>query len=158
MLSYLSLLFFGTLHSDAYIFHFLLCFSLLFFSQLFVRPSQTAIWLFCISFPWGWSCPCLLSKVQWDITSSHLSEWSSSKSLQTINAEEGVEKRKHSCTVVGNVNWYSHCGRWYGNSLKTRNKTTIWPSNSTPKHIPWGNQNWKRHMYPIVHCSTIYNS
>ena len=24
-------------------------------SQLFVRPSQTAILLFCISFPWGWS-------------------------------------------------------------------------------------------------------
>ena len=27
----------------------------LFFSQLFVRPPQTAILLFCISFPWGWS-------------------------------------------------------------------------------------------------------
>ena len=54
-LSYLSLLFFGTLHSDAYIFPFLLCFSLLFFSQLFVRLPQTAILLFCISFPWGWS-------------------------------------------------------------------------------------------------------
>ena len=38
------------------------------------------------------------------------------------------------------------------------NKTTIWPSNPTPKHIPWGNQGWKRHIYPIVHCSTIYNS
>ena len=34
---------------------FLLCFSLLFFSQLFVRPPQTAILLVCISFPWGWS-------------------------------------------------------------------------------------------------------
>ena len=44
-LSYLFLLFFGTLHSDAYIFPFLLCFSLLFFSQLFVRPPQTAILL-----------------------------------------------------------------------------------------------------------------
>ena len=28
----------------------------------------------------------------------------SSKSLQTINAGEGVEKREHSCTVGGNVN------------------------------------------------------
>ena len=35
---YLSLLFFGTLHSNEYIFSFLLCFSLLFFPQLFVRP------------------------------------------------------------------------------------------------------------------------
>ena len=34
---------------------FLLCFLLLFFSQLFVRPPQTTILPFCISFPWGWS-------------------------------------------------------------------------------------------------------
>ena len=41
---------------------------------------------------------------------------------------------------------------------KTRNKTTIWPNNPTPRHTPWRNQNWKRHMYPTVHCSTIYVS
>ena len=46
------MLFFGTLHSDASIFPFLLCFLLLFFLQLFVKPPQTAILLFCISFPW----------------------------------------------------------------------------------------------------------
>ena len=39
--------------------------------------------------------------------------------------------------------------------LKTSNKTTIWPRNPTPRPVPWGNQNWKRHMYPVVHCSTI---
>ena len=55
-LSYLSLLFFGTLHSNGFISSFRLCFSLLFFSQLFVRPPQTAILLFRISFSWGWSC------------------------------------------------------------------------------------------------------
>ena len=43
------------------------------------------------------------SKLQGDIT-SHWSEWPSSKSLQTINAGEGVEKRECSCTVGGNVN------------------------------------------------------
>ena len=32
------------------------------------------------------------------------SEWSSSKSQQTINAGESVEKRERSCTVGGNVN------------------------------------------------------
>ena len=58
------------------------------------------------------------SKPQWDIT-SHWSEWPSSKTLQTINAGEGVEKRERSCTVGGNVNWYSHYGRWYGDSLKS---------------------------------------
>ena len=50
-LSYLSLLFFGTLHSNGYIFPFLLCLSLIFFSQLFVSPPQTTILPFCISFP-----------------------------------------------------------------------------------------------------------
>ena len=45
-LSYLFLLFFGTLHSDVYIFPFLLCFLLLFFSQLFVRPPQTVVCFF----------------------------------------------------------------------------------------------------------------
>ena len=54
-LSDLSLLFFGTLHSNGYIFPFLLCLLLLFFSQLLVRPPQTTILPFCISFPWGWS-------------------------------------------------------------------------------------------------------
>ena len=73
------------------------------------------------------------SKLQWDIT-SHLSEWPSSKSLQTINAGEGVEKRKPSCAVDGTVNWSNHYRRWYGDSI----------------HIPWGNQNWKRHMHSVL--------
>ena len=54
-LSYHSLLFFGILCSNGYIFPFLLCFLLFFVSQLFVRPPQTVILLFCISFSWGWS-------------------------------------------------------------------------------------------------------
>ena len=53
-LSYLSLLFFGILHSDGYIFSFFLCLSCLFFSQLFVSPPQTTILPFCISFSGGW--------------------------------------------------------------------------------------------------------
>ena len=47
---YLSLLFFGAVYSNACIFPFLLCLSLLFFSQLFIRPPQTTILPFCISF------------------------------------------------------------------------------------------------------------
>ena len=53
-LSYLCLLFFGTLHSDGYIFPFLLCVLLLLFSHLFIRPPQTTILPFCISSYWGW--------------------------------------------------------------------------------------------------------
>ena len=37
-------------------------------------------------------------------TTSHQLEWPSSKSLQTINAGEGVEKREISYIAGGNVN------------------------------------------------------
>ena len=37
---------------------------------------------------------------------------------------------------------------------KTGNRTATWPSNPTAGHTHRGNQNWKRHMYPNVHCST----
>ena len=57
------------------------------------------------------------SKLQWD-TTSYQSEWLSSKCLQTINAGENMEKMESSCTAGGNVNWYSHYGRWYGDSFK----------------------------------------
>ena len=55
MCYYTVLVFFFLAYFTLYIFPFLHCFSLFFFSQLFVRASQTAILLFCISFPWGWS-------------------------------------------------------------------------------------------------------
>jgi len=47
---FLSLLFFETLHSNVHSFPFLLCLSLFFFSHLFVRPPQTIILPFGISF------------------------------------------------------------------------------------------------------------
>ena len=74
-LSCLFLLFFGTLHSDAYIFPILLCFSLLFFSQLLVRPPQTAILLFCILLSWGWSSSvsCTMSRTSIHSSSGPLS-------------------------------------------------------------------------------------
>ena len=37
-------------------------------------------------------------------------EWPSSKSPQVINAGERVEERESSCTIGGNVNWYTHYG------------------------------------------------
>ena len=97
------------------------------------------------------------SKLKWGIT-SHQSEWSSPKNLQIINSEEDMEKRAPSCTVGGNVNWYSHFGEQYGDSSKARNKIAIWPSNPTTGYMPWENYNSKRHMQPSVHCRTIYNS
>ena len=41
---------------------------------------------------------------------------------------------------------------------KIANRTALWPSSPTAGHTHQGNQNWKRHMYPNVHRSTVYNS
>ena len=86
------------------------------------------------------------------------SEWPSSKSLHKINAEEGVEKREPSCTVGGGTVDIATVEYSMEIPLKTGNKTNIWPSNPTAGHIPWENHNGKRHMYPTVHCSIVYNS
>ena len=37
-----------------------------------------------------------------------LTEWPSSKNLEIIHSEEGVERREPSCTVGGVVNCYRH--------------------------------------------------
>ena len=61
---------------------FLFSFAFRFSSQLFVRHPQTAILLFCISFPWGWSwslppvqCHKLLSIVLQALYLSDLIPW-----------------------------------------------------------------------------------
>ena len=48
---------------------------------------------------------------------SRQSECLRSKSLQAINAGEGVEKREPSYTVGGNANKYSHYGEQCGDSF-----------------------------------------
>ena len=50
--AFLSLLLFATLHSDHYIFHFLLCLLLL-FSSIF-KASSDNHFPFCIASSWGW--------------------------------------------------------------------------------------------------------
>ena len=40
------------------------------------------------------------------------------KDLKKHADGEGVEKREPSCTIGGNVNWYSHYREQYGGSLK----------------------------------------
>ena len=79
-LSYLSLLFFGTLHPNAYIFPFLLCLWRLLFAQLFVRPPRTTICHFPFLFLGDGLDHCLLYNVmnlhpQFSGTLSDLIPW-----------------------------------------------------------------------------------
>ena len=69
-------------------------------------------------------------------------------------------KRYQKMTIITANVWVllGHYGEQYGDPLKTRNKTYHIFRNPTFEHIPSENHNAKRHMYPSVHCSTIYNS
>ena len=40
--------------------------------------------------------------------------------------------------------------------LKTRNKITIWSSNPTPRHISWGNKNWKRDKCILLFTEVLF--
>ena len=56
------------------------------------------------------------------------------KNLPTIHTSEGVDKRKPSYSVGGNVNWHSHCGEQYRGSLK---KGTITRATMTQQSHAW---------------------
>ena len=43
--------------------------------------------------------------------------------------------------VGGNVNWCGHSRKQYENSSKILSRTTIWSSNSTPRHLSEENEN-----------------
>ena len=60
----------------------------------------------------------IIREMQIKTTISRQSEWLQSKSLQAINAEEDVEKKKPSYTVGGNAIQYSHYGEQCGYSSK----------------------------------------
>ena len=57
------------------------------------------------------------SKLQWGITST-LARMTIIKSLQIMNAREGMEKREPSYIVSGDVSWYSHYRKQYRGSLR----------------------------------------
>lgn len=64
-------------------------------------------------------------------------------------------------TVGGTVNWHSHYGKWYMESLqKIKTSATIWSTQSTSGNTSEGNENTvlKRQLYLHAHCSIIYNS
>ena len=43
----------------------------------------------------------------------NLSEWLASKRQEITSVGKNAEKREPLCTVGGNVNWCSHCGKQY---------------------------------------------
>ena len=74
-----------------------------------------------------------------------------------------------------NNKWGKGCGEkrtllhcWWGCKLIQPLRKTVWrfpkklgikpPYDPAIPLLGRGNQKWERHMYPIVHCSTIYNS
>ena len=79
-----------------------------------------------------------------------------SKSLQAINAGEGVEKREPSYTAGGNANWYS--GEQCGDSLKKLEIELPYGSAIPLMGIHTEETRIERHMYPNVHRSTVYTS
>ena len=81
----------------------------------------------------------------------------STKNLQIISAGEGVDQRKPSYNVGGNVNWYNHY-RKQEVSQKTKTRSIILSSKLIPEHISRENHNSKCYMHPSVHFSNIYNN
>ena len=66
-------------------------------------------------------------------------EWPPFKSLQIINAGEGLKQREPSYTVGGSADWCSLCREQYGGSSKNENSC-----NPTPGHIYRENYDSKR--------------
>ena len=77
---------------------FLLGFSLLFFSQLFISLPQTAILPFCISFPWGWSWS--LSPVQCHEPHSIVHQALYLSDLGPIPKKGNAKECSHYCTIA----------------------------------------------------------
>ena len=93
-------------------------------------------------------------KPQWGTITRH-SGWLLSESLQAINAGEGVEKGNPLTLLVEMQTSTAAMENSVEISLKTGNRTAIWPSNPTSGHTQWGNKIWKRHVLPNVHRSTV---
>ena len=55
----------------------------------------------------------------------YLSEWLSAINQQKTSAGDDVQKGNPFCTVGGNVDWYSHCEKQYGDTSKYK------------KHLPF---------------------
>ena len=116
----------------------------------------------CLINTWKEAQHCLLlekrkSKLQWDI--SHHSEWPSSKSVQTTNAGDGVEKREISCTVGEKCKLIQPLWRTVWTYLKKLGiKLSYDPVIPLLGIYPEETIIEKDTCTPKVHCSSVYNS
>lgn len=80
------------------------------------------------------------------------------KIATTPIAGENVEELKHLNLACGHVEWFSHFGKQFGNSLKTKHAVILLNS-YTPGHVSWRNDNTFTQR-PLLDCyrSFIHNS
>ena len=95
-------------------------------------------------------------KIHLKKTISHQSEWLRSKSLQIINAGEGVEKREPSFTVGGNA--IQPLWRTVWRFLKKLERELPYDPAIPLLSIHTEETRRERDVYPNVHCSTVSNS
>lgn len=69
-------------------------------------------------------------KVKWD-TTTHLLERPISGILITPNVGKNVKQEELSLIPGGNAKWYSHFGRQFQISYKSKHTLTIWSNNHT---------------------------
>ena len=83
-----------------------------------------------------------------------------SKKNSKASVGEDMEKGEPSYSASRNVNCCSHCGDSMEVSQKTKNRTAIWPKNSTPRYISEKNDNANsdRYIHLNAHSSINYNS
>ena len=98
---------------------FLLCFLLLFFAELFVRLPQTAILLFCISFPWGWS---------WSLSPVQCHEPPSIVHQVLCPSDLVKDKNGMDLTEVEDIKnrWQEYTEELYKTDLTTQIITMVW--------------------------------
>ena len=96
------------------------------------------------------------SKPQWSII-SHWSEWPPSKSLQTVNAGDGVEKKELSYTV-GACKLVQPLWRTEWRVLKKLEIELPYDPAIPLLGIRREETRTERDVCPNVHCSTVYNS
>ena len=107
---------------------------------------------------------CLRSLLWWTSPSSLSSAWKHSEEEPCLLCLESYAQKgmaSHSTILVWRIPWAkepigSQRGGQDWSDLTCVH--VIWPSNPTSGHTHQGNQIWKRHMHPNVHCSTVCHS